>query len=77
VRVEAERGGRAVVADVRVQDLHAVTPSCFLEVAAASLHGLSYQQARNNSFAVGAVYVAEPGYLLGQAQARRANSEKA
>ena len=45
-------------------DLHSVTPSCFLEVAAGSVHALSYQQARNNSAALGQVYVAEPGYML-------------
>lgn len=48
-------------------DLHSVTPSSFLELAGGSVHGLSYQQARNNRAVVGQVYVSEPGYLLGRA----------
>lgn len=39
----------------QVQDLHAVTPASFLEVSGAILHGLSLQQARNNSAACGQV----------------------
>ena len=51
----------------QVQDLHAVTPASFLEASGSILHGLSYQQARNSRLAVGQVYVAEAGFLLGQA----------
>lgn len=39
----------------QVHDLHAVTPASFLEVSGAILHGLSLQQARNNSAACGQV----------------------
>ncbi|EIE24624.1 DegP-type protease [Coccomyxa subellipsoidea C-169] len=67
VTVEVERGGRLVSAELAVQDLHAVSPSSFLESAGGVLHGLSYQQARNNSAHVGQVYVAEPGYMLSRA----------
>ena len=38
-----------------MQDLHAVSPRSFLEVAGGILHGLSYQQARNNTARVGQV----------------------
>ena len=48
----------------QVQDLHAVSPRSFLEVAGGIVHGLSYQQARNNTSKVGQVYAAEPGYML-------------
>ena len=61
VEVEVERGGQTLVQPIRVQDLHAVTPASFLEVGGASLHALSYQQARNNRAQAGQVYVAEPG----------------
>lgn len=40
---------------VQVQDLHAVSPRTFLEVAGGIVHGLSYQQARNNTSRVGQV----------------------
>lgn len=67
VVVEVERGGVPLRAELAVQDLHAVSPSNFLEVGGGSVHAMSYQQARNNRSRVGQVYVAEPGYLLGKA----------
>ena len=60
VTVEVERGGRLVSAELGVQDLHAVTPSSFLEAAGGVLHGLSYQQARNNFAHVGQVRLLPP-----------------
>ncbi len=67
VALEVERGGVTVSASIDVTDLHSVTPSTMLEVAGGVVHALSYQQARNNRAAVGQVYVAEPGYMLGKA----------
>ena len=67
VVVEVERGGVPLRAELAVQDLHAVTPSNFLEFGGGSIHELGYQMARNNRSPVGQVYVAEPGYLLGKA----------
>ena len=52
---------------LQVQDLHAVTPASFLEASGAVIHSLSYQQARNSRMAVGQVYLAESGHLMGQA----------
>ena len=40
---------------VQVQDLHVVSPRSFLEVAGGIVHGLSCQQARNNTSKVGQV----------------------
>ena len=67
VCVEVERGGNPLQATLHIQDLHAVTPSRFLDIGGGSLHNLSYQQARNFRTKVHQVYVAEPGYLLGKA----------
>ena len=64
MRVEVERGGRALSADIQVQDLHAVTPAVLLELGGGAVNELSYQQARNFRASVGQVYVAVPGYLL-------------
>lgn len=48
---------------LQVQDLHAVSPRSFLEVSGGILHGLSYQQARNNTSHVGQVRLDQPWLL--------------
>ncbi|GMH38408.1 hypothetical protein BSKO_06292 [Bryopsis sp. KO-2023] len=68
VEVTVDRGGKRVSQNIRVADVHAATPSTFLEFAGGSIHALSYQQARNNSVRTGQVYVAEPGYVLSRAE---------
>ncbi|KAK9843749.1 hypothetical protein WJX81_004878 [Elliptochloris bilobata] len=67
VGVEVERGGVPLSFDIKVQDLHAVTPASMLEVAGGAVHALSYQQARNHRTPTGQVYVAEAGYMLSRA----------
>ncbi|ETV93359.1 hypothetical protein H310_12622 [Aphanomyces invadans] len=63
--VTFQRGGaRPVDGHVTVQDLHAISPSRFLEVGHCVIHELSYQQARNMALPVGGVYVAAPGHML-------------
>lgn len=53
--------------NIDVQDLHAVTPSRFLEISGAVINPLSYQQARNHARVAGTPYVAHPGYFLQRA----------
>ncbi|KAL1553278.1 Protease Do-like 7 [Salvia divinorum] len=64
IELQIERGGKPLILDLTVQDLHSVTPDYFLEVSGAIIHPLSYQQARNFRFQCGLVYVAEQGYML-------------
>lgn len=71
IQLQIERGGTPYTVDLMVQDLHSVTPDCFLEISGAVIHPLSYQQARNFRFQCGLVYVAEPGYMLFRAAVPR------
>jgi S1-C subfamily serine protease len=64
---ELERGGVPIRVEINVADLHAITPSSYLEYAGGILNPLSYHQARNASVSVGGVYVASAGYALGRA----------
>ena len=72
VDVSVERGGEKLDFPIRVADLHAVTPKEGFELAGGVVHALSYQFARNQRSPTGAVFVAEPGYLLGRAGIPRA-----
>jgi S1-C subfamily serine protease len=67
VALRVQRDGEILDLELRVQDLHAITPSEFLEFGGGVLHALSYQQARNYALPVQGLYVAAPGYALGRA----------
>lgn len=67
VRLEAQRGGTPINVQLDVQDLHAITPSEYIETGEAVVHTLSYQQARHFNTPVRGVYVANPGYVFGAA----------
>jgi S1-C subfamily serine protease len=64
IEIEVERGGKSVIENVLVTDLHAITPDEFLEFGDAIVNNLSYQQARHYNRSSIGVYVAHPGYLL-------------
>ncbi len=67
VQLEVERGGKPLKLTISVQDLHAITPSSYLEYGGAILNSLSFQQARNHNEPTGVVYVATNGYALQRA----------
>ena len=67
VSVSIVRGSEMLAYEIRVENLHEVTPNRFLELSGGSIHALSYQQARNFSTPTGQVYVADPGYMLSRA----------
>jgi S1-C subfamily serine protease len=63
VTMSVERGGRPLDVKVTVDDLHAISPSSYLEVGRGVLHDLSYHQARNHHRPVSGVYLAVSGYM--------------
>jgi S1-C subfamily serine protease len=67
VTIRVERGGRLVEVSLGVGDLHAITPSTYLEVGGAVLHPLSYQLARSYAVPAGGVYLASQGYIFSRA----------
>ena len=68
---EVCRGGRIKAVDLRVDDLHALTPGRYFEVGGGVVNELSYQQARNHGIPARGVYVAHPGYMLRQGRISR------
>ncbi|KAI1386413.1 Pro-apoptotic serine protease NMA111 [Hypoxylon trugodes] len=61
VHLSLQRGGEDIDIDIEVGDLHAITPDRFVTVSGASVHNLSYQQARLYGVATngGGVFVCE------------------
>jgi S1-C subfamily serine protease len=64
VKLELERGGKPFTVEVKVEDLHAITPASYLEFGDAVVHTLSYQEARHFHLPISGVFVAAAGYSL-------------
>ncbi|MEM1175173.1 MAG: trypsin-like peptidase domain-containing protein [Pseudomonadota bacterium] len=67
IELELERGGRSMIHEIVVDDLHAITPDEYVQFGDAIVNNLSYQQARHYNLPVAGVYVANPGYVLSKA----------
>src|SRR5690606_19955852 len=59
--IVTERGGERRESQIVVEDLHAITPSEYIEYGDGVLHELSYQQARHFNRPAKGIYVASPG----------------
>jgi S1-C subfamily serine protease len=64
LEIALQRGGEPLRFEVAPVDLHAITPSRYLEFGDAVVHPLSYQQARHLHVPVHGVFVADPGYVF-------------
>ncbi|KAI8325679.1 trypsin-like serine protease [Martensiomyces pterosporus] len=71
IKISVWRGGKAYDACIKVQNMHDITPSRFIEVGGGVVNELSYQVARSYGIPVGGVYVASSGHVLGSASAWR------
>ncbi len=68
IPVLIERGGEQLGFVLAVDDLHALTPSNYLEFSQAILHETSLQLARNHNVAAQGVVLVEPGYAFRRAR---------
>ncbi|HET7674187.1 MAG TPA: PDZ domain-containing protein [Gammaproteobacteria bacterium] len=67
LKLDVERGGKPLSVRVRVSDLHAITPTSYLEFGGAVLNNLSYEMARNLNKPIRGVFVADPGFVFSTA----------
>jgi S1-C subfamily serine protease len=61
------RAGQHREIQLAVRDLHSLIPRSFVELALGVLHGVPYQTAMKHHIPLKGVYVAQPGFVLGQA----------
>lgn len=64
VQVKVDRAGMTRELQIEVTDLHQITPSEFLTIGGATLHPLSYQQARHFGKPISGIYLADNEYLF-------------
>jgi S1-C subfamily serine protease len=67
VSLSLERNGQFIEREIVVADLHAITPSEYIQFGDGVFHDLSYQQAWHFNRPISGVYVAAPGFALSTA----------
>ncbi|MGC3980025.1 MAG: PDZ domain-containing protein [Steroidobacteraceae bacterium] len=67
IKLDIRRGNQTRTAELKVQDLYAVTPDKYLSFGDGVVHTLSWQMARHYNKPVSGVFVASSGYALGAA----------
>lgn len=67
VSLDIERGGSPLQFKMPVANLHAISPSSYLEYGGAVLNNLSYELARSFGKPIRGVYVADPGFVFSNA----------
>ena len=58
------RQGKRLQVGVTVEDLHAITPDEYLQIAGGVFNNFSYQLARQTNLATRGVYIASPGFMF-------------
>jgi S1-C subfamily serine protease len=71
VSLQVQRGGDTIDLGVVPADLHGITPDEYMEFGDATVHQLSYQQARHLNSAPEGIYVAGPGYVFSRSAVPR------
>lgn len=67
VRLTVCRGGQRVEMPLDVQDFHTFIPQAFVELALGVFHAVPYQTAMKKYIPLQGIYVAQPGFVFGQA----------
>ncbi|KAI8825847.1 uncharacterized protein EV422DRAFT_491568 [Fimicolochytrium jonesii] len=67
LRLTVFRNKAFVQVEVNVDSLHRITPDRYVEIGGSIVHPLSFQLARSYHHAVGGVFVADAGHMLGVA----------
>ncbi|KAJ3314072.1 hypothetical protein HDV04_001103 [Boothiomyces sp. JEL0838] len=66
LKFTVQRGSHQLERDIKVQDLHSITPDTYVEVGGGIVHTLSYQMARSFMVPVAGVFIASSGYMFGE-----------
>ena len=66
IELQIFRQDKVLTKTIRVQDLHSITPSEYLEIAGGIFNNVSYQIARQSNLAIEGVFVAVPGFMFGK-----------